>query len=124
MAVALGLVTVAVPLAGPVWEWAMLKQVERESGDEDARTYETVSRWTGRPPKDAELITSYYVRSGFRKMVMQHTLGEDYVRHTQWNADGTVMSQSRLVGHATVIEEIRTPPWWWDVSDQTEPTAP
>ncbi len=59
----------------------------------------------------------YYVDSGFKAEE-----GEEagmYSKKTVWNFDGTVRDQIRPDGHPR-----SDPPWWWGVTDQTEPTAP
>ncbi len=46
------------------------------------------------------------------------------VSHTLWNLDGTVKFQLRRLDPNGTLEDKTTPPWWWNVKDQTEPTAP
>ena len=47
---------------------------------------------------------------------------------TEWHPDGSVRHQRRLFfdeSGETVREQAReSPPWWWGVTDQTEPTMP
>ena len=69
---------------------------------------------------------SYYADSGFKQMEVQHRNGW-MVTETVWHPDGKVSSQTRReIRNMKVLSEDKktSPPWWWPVDDQTEPTAP
>ena len=78
----------------------------------------SVNRWTGAPHGD---LVAHYVENGFRAREEQFANGTP-VRRTYWKFDGRVLSQKSYTD--TGFVEKTSPPWWWDVTDQTEPTAP
>ncbi len=103
---------------GPLWRLVMLKRVDFDS--RITRGWETVKRWTD-PPVQHGKIVHYYKKTGMKTME-----GERHGRvfsQTSWNLDGTIRQQLRVDPNGT-LEDKRTPPWWWGVKDQTEPTAP
>ena len=47
-----------------------------------------------------------------------------YIRGTEWSFDGTVNHQWRFNLGVQIKQDRREPPWWWNVKDQTGPSAP
>ena len=68
----------------------------------------------------------YWEENGFKSGQAHYRHGHK-VRFTFWNFDGTVSWQLYDVvknGKRVTERSKSSPPWWWDVEDQTEPTAP
>ena len=118
----LDLVPVAAFLWEPAWEWVTTGTAVREQfiNSELTRGYITYNRWASpidNPQPTEE--TFYFVRNGFKQME-RFTFPRTYApnRMTRWRLDGTVE-------HQILGGEVKgSPPWWWGVTDQTEPTAP
>ncbi len=120
---------------GPLWRWVMLKRVDHEGYHgyfvslviinghfpPPTRGWKTVKRWTDHPIWYGKMVL-YYVETG-----MKSAEGEIYAgpssHATLWNLDGTIQQQRR-VDPNRYWEVKDAPPWWWPVTDQTEPTAP
>ncbi len=78
----------------------------------------TVKRWTDPPVQHGNLVC-YIGENGFKAKEEEYKDG-DATKGTEWNFDGTVSRQIRSPwGRGRT-----SPPWWWGVKDQTEPTAP
>ncbi len=119
---AVALVTCLWVNEGPLWRWVMLKTLDYESSfDGFASRGEMIhNRWThyvyGK-------FVSYYVKTGFVSMMDDRRGGQ--ICLTQYNVDGAVVYQSHATKRdGTDLVSKRSPPWWWGVKDQTEPTAP
>ena len=66
----------------------------------------------------------YWVRTGFKRMKFECRDGT-IVRMTYWKKDGIVDAQYEAgVNGSGNFGSNLTPPWWWGVEDQTEPSAP
>ena len=133
----LALVVAPIPFVGPsVWRWLTTSTrkvyLDSSSNPELMRTihkvrgWETVKRGSQPYLRHGPCIL-YYVENGFKaeeSFYENNTL----VRSTIWNIDGLVVAQTKgqqplfppWEGHWPK----RSPPWWWNVTDQTEPTAP
>ncbi len=88
----------------PVYGWYKVKRWARSSGP------------VGR--------STLYFQNGLKAVEYQFEDGI-LLRCTHWNFDGTVLLQR--VNYYSIdgtIKERTAPPWLWDVTDQTEPTAP
>ncbi len=101
---------------GPLWRLVIVKEtvlvVKYESlGPHEIRVHLFENRWTGKPLQ--RLQVGYYVENGFKALEVIPDVGRD----TAWNYDGTVKFQKR----PGVLKD--SPPWWFGVTDQTEPTA-
>ena len=79
--------------------------------------------WTG---KRYGTVTTYYTENGFK--AGETVIDGDKTRITKWRFDGTVFSQleGTFDSHGNVVDMKvnNSPPWWWGVTNQTEPTAP
>ena len=69
----------------------------------------------------------WYVENGYKAGEFLKVDG--ILRITDWHIDGTVAGQILEVGDDRAVDSIKggsktEPPWWWGVTDQTEPTAP
>ncbi len=120
--VVLALVAVSVPLAGPVWEWVTTKEtskLETIDGHEVLWT-RAASRWDAKGPGR---VVSYYTENGFKRVEGEWRHGGIFHAFTMWNFDGTVRLQQRDPDKHPRFSR-QSPPWWWGVTDQTEPTAP
>ncbi len=97
-------------------------QVTEESmvGTHPVRAILCVGRWSDQPMEVPFTIVSYYVETGLKHS--EHTRPSE--RQTVWNFDGTVYAQSRPTKNGTETEQRYSPPWWDDVTDQTDPSAP
>ena len=119
---------------GPLWRWVMTKRVPltvlgpafNERYGHAIRGWAAVKRWSDRPFRFG-LFVGYYVENGLIAV-----RGEQYeditgrirpARGTAWNFDGTVEVQWMRDDAGNQVEK-ESPPWWWDVTDQAEPTAP
>ena len=122
VAVVLALVAVSVPLASPVWYWVMTKEtsiLETMDGHE-VRGMRAASRWDAKGPGR---VVSYYTENGFKAFEGEWRRGKAFLTLTMWNFDGTVRLQQRDPDEAPRFAK-QSPPWWWGVTDQTNPTAP
>ncbi len=72
-------------------------------------------------------MVDFYVENGFKAREIENKDGEPY-QGTAWHLDGAVAEQfwdSDSDGTLSNSGEHKaSPPWWWNVKDQTEPTAP
>ncbi len=135
--VALALVAVAVPLAEPVWRWVTTKRTASSQilpgghlghgesslpGGHLTRGYADVNRW-GRESRLEE--TSWYVENG-RKAFEQEWSDGEVLRRTDWDIEGKAFQQYRLFDDSgnEAYQFRHSPPWWWGVTDQTEPSIP
>ena len=72
----------------------------------------------------------YWVGNGFKAYEeVRNPDNPDESWTTQWEYDGTVKAQHRILYHKDSVvpldsEHKYSPPWWWGVHDQTEPSAP
>ncbi len=129
-----GLVTSLWVGEGPLWRLVMLKRVPVSKYYPFARTpsferhpvrgWMTVRRW-GRDGSSSAMPTpygnavGYYTESGFKAVEWHHTKNES--RGTYWNPEGIIFRQRRE-GEESQMR--LAPPWSWDMTNQTEPTAP
>ncbi len=104
---------------GPLWRVVMTKKYLRELVTHSGHPLKGWGWFTKKgAPRSTEVM--YFVENGY---VYRLSHRRDSVgRTTTWNFDGTVQYQSRSSADGT--EQNRSPPWWWGVEDQTEPTAP
>ena len=65
---------------------------------------------------------SYFAETGFNHYE-KIDIGWGEWRFTEWNFDGTVRCQFYQYEGGHWNERVH-PPWWWNATDQTEPTAP
>ena len=65
---------------------------------------------------------TYYVDNGFLAQEGFYENGWP-VAVTQWDFDGTVQVQIKQDETGKSLKK-ESPPWWWNVADQTKPTAP
>ena len=114
--VALALVAVAVPLAGPVWEWVTTKSVCWYTRDElghPIRTPLKVDRFSGLF-RTSDRGVSWSTENGFK--ATEAVNAADGTRLTRWNLDGTVRKQ-RLFPRddetETPSKHYKTSPPWW-----------
>ena len=128
---------------GPLWRWVMTEVVVslEDSSDlpeefTEVREWRRQNRWNHTPIH----VQSYYVSTGYQASDVRWKNGEPY-RGTWWFSDGRVVRQNRwgdqvekitlMVtrkrGRTTVAvpaESRGKAPWWWGVTNQTEPSAP
>ena len=105
---------------GPLWRWVMLRRVPLENTaieDHDVVGWLFKHRWSG--VVHGRVIGWY--DNGFLAGVAWHKHGS-ILRLTNWNYDGSVLRQKELRDGR--LEMFEMPPWRWDVTDQTEPSAP
>ena len=90
------------------------------------RGWVRVKRWTEPSVEHGELIV-YHEHTGFKAADAQYIDGQ-LAKSTSWYPNGTVSLQWDYFdesGRVTNVPVSRDePPWWWGVTDQTEPTAP
>ncbi len=67
----------------------------------------------------------FYCETGFKAFEQLYEAGR-IARTTVWNRNGTVKRQTEVKfdGQIPSVGHRGSPPWWWGVTDQTEPTAP
>ncbi len=124
---ALALVAVAVPLAGPVWMWVTTKKVQWQhvTGGHAYRGWKSVRRWGPENLHGTSIL--FYEKNGYKAVEGVWRNGTA-IKSTSWNPDGTVSNQHRYNWQnrpGQKWDAIKTsPPWWWPVSPQTHPTAP
>lgn len=119
---------------GPLWRLVMLRTVPFQDtwGENKVRGWRTYKRWheydgKGKGPRGD--LLAWYVETGF-KAAEGEDVNEVGGWVTTWEPDGTVRNQMRFVlKKATPMPRRKadmksSPPWWWGVTDQTEPTAP
>ncbi len=85
------------------------------------RGWTIANRWTGLMRESVD----YYVETGFIATVREW-VGSG-IRVTYYTPEGVVSGQE--IYDAQSLRDRRlaatpSPPWWWGVKDQTEPTAP
>ena len=126
---------------GPLWRMVMLKRVPLpyllETGQPSApvgviadhqRGWMKVRRWSDPPVSHGRAI-AYWISTGFKAHECEVRDGV-LLRATTWTPDGAVQTQIRQIddeGHflpADAELDRDSPPWWWGVTDETEPTAP
>ena len=66
----------------------------------------------------------YYVETGFMATDGELNSEGTLVKYTHWNPDGTVVNQDWLPPGELEKQFKEGPPWWWGVTDQTEPSIP
>ena len=127
IAIALGLGAVLLPQSSVLWSLLTLKKIPLDEVSKGHRVlgFYTVKRWTDPPERHGRTLT-HYVDNGFLSV---DSLWKDgiLVSSTSWLFDGTVKEQMRensLPNRRVPLEGRGKPPWWWSVTDQTEPTAP
>ena len=81
-----------------------------------------VKRWTDQPVAHGPRVL-YWERTGFKFLEMECIDGE-VARSTCWSSTGTVLAQRHYLDKSGTMTRRDGPPWWWGVTDQTEPTAP
>ncbi len=83
------------------------------------RGWRYTSRWSQRDLGGA----LYYLDSGFKAVEWDGNR-----RFSAWNPDGTLAAQSQdppmSSGISAPWELKYSPPWWWNVTDQTTPSIP
>ena len=79
------------------------------------RGYYTVGRWHGQRYGPMEF---WWVKSGFKCVEQLYIESGVLGRHTAWRLDGTVELQNGRDGVR------KSPPWWWNTTDQTAPSMP
>ena len=119
LVLAVAFVGLGVLASQPVYWWVMTKRQYYEifymGGRE--RGYQAVWRWGRQPGVAHGWGRSYNVDSGVLRGESYHENGL-LLRETSWFHDGEVIHQ---------LDEAKSrwaPPWWWGVTDQTEPTMP
>ena len=121
---------------GPLWRMVMLKEpwsiFTVNEGPEYFQTegYVPVTRWPmTRWPIERRIryvhgsFVTWHPSTGFKAVQAVCDYGSS-VRQTIWYPDGRVLMQSRGHKGDADYEEMKSPPWWWGVQDQTEPTSP
>ena len=134
---------------GPLWRLVMLKKIPMHEGQFGSGDGHPSRGWVmvirGRKRSQYQCF-AYFVENGFKSL---ETKPGNLLIETHWKFDGTISYQQRIVdkpldqlpppvlrnhrgqaaqaaGRTTLkmIEIKNSPPWWWPVDDQTEPTAP
>ena len=131
---ALALVAVAVPLAEPVYWWAMTHRAYFESRRSMisfffssrgpiVRGWKEGPRWStaGWPGSSHVRGISWYIDSGFK--AEQIFVRDGKLCMTKWKPDGSVRRQDIGI-QAGKDQSQDSPPWLWGVTDQTTPTMP
>ena len=103
----------------------MVGRYDVTGGPPESRGWRFNNRWTGEP---YGRTVHYYLSNGMKAVEEEYENGVG-VKWTRWNEDGSVDAQSRFHQSSPVTgrpayELKRSPPWWWNVTGQTEPTAP
>ena len=121
LALAVALVGLGVWRGEVLWEWATIGYYWSQQNLEGSSLAVLLkrNRWTGRHSDGG---VAWFRSTGFRA----YEIGEEGV--TRWNPDGTLYVQQKL---GDPVKLLRTrdpftirPPWWWDMTDQTAPSAP
>ncbi len=120
--IAIGVVVLGIFCWEQVWMLVITTEVPIEWKGSDLeliRGRSQVKRWD-RDRKHGRTI-AWYVKTGWKAHESEHREGTS--RQTYWNFNGTVNRQLNSAKMRLVIYK-RSPPWLWDVTDQSEPTAP
>ena len=135
--IVLSALTVLLAMNGPnLWRWATTKTIPlgttmragwhpwgttyRLSVDPNVvRGWETVNRWSESPIYHGKGI-GYWVNTGFKRIAFER---RDGLQIVYWTGEGTVEFQLGF-DESGQWHPKSAPPWWWNVKDQTEPTAP
>lgn len=97
---------------------------------EDARAHETVK---GRVREYQEYHRWRRIAHGWQRGWFEHNGFLAYetewrngrpIRGTEWRRDGSIREQWDDVDRGGRAMSKRTPPWWWGVTEQSQPTAP
>ena len=113
---------------GPaIWQWLTVRriQIDEKSGRHRVLGFYSVKRFRN-PPVRHGITLAHYLDTGFKSVESEWKDGITF-SSTSWNLDGTVHEQLRensLPGRRVPLLGKSSPPWWWNVTDQTEPTAP
>ncbi len=126
--VALGVIALAIIGLG-VWRgealyWVVMTKRKLSTNGRDSppeRGWATVTRWSG---KVYGRYVIYYVETGFMATDGELNSEGNLVKYTHWNPDGTVVNQDWLPSGELEMQFKEGPPWWWGVTDQTEPSIP
>ena len=134
---AIGLVAIGTAVWEPLYWWATSRRIFVEDSTAETgafsdpltggarveypawRTY-GVARWSAKKELHGRVVV-YYKPNGFLAESSLHRNGI-WIRGTYWRIDGAVNYQFRNSGEN--IQRKKSPPWWWNVTAQTEPTAP
>ena len=106
-----------------VWWWVMTKRDPCQNGSDghEMRGWETVPRWEFLGThRSAEL---WFAETGFKASKGEWETADRLAgfRITVWNPDGSVKMQLKGLPRR---DKKASPPWWWGVTDQTEPSIP
>ena len=119
--IALAVVALCVSLwvnEGPLWRWVMCRKVEwQPNSSRSMRGWFTAKRWT-QPPLAHGRAKVWHVSTGFKAIEYELENGA-IMWATLWDQDGSVVLQK-----SHDLGTIVSPPWLWNVTDQTKPTAP
>ncbi len=122
---ALGLVVAGMPEG--VWHslTSRIQTMDFVSHGHAVRSWERVA-WLGGLVGDSQW---FFVVTGFKAGEEKQASPnyETEMHTTEWHPDGSIMSQCRTTWDTNGFphnEWNTSPPWWWNVTDQTEPTAP
>ena len=118
---------------GPLWRWVMLEKVMIQSParylprnspwTKRVAGFKSINRWT---KTEHGRLVFFDLESG-RQVQEQVWSKGSCIRITKWSPRGTLYMQSRTrneFGETIPAETTTSPPWWWGVENQTEPTAP
>ena len=124
--VAVALVGLGVLAWEPVYWWVMTEEVYSEARkvidgrvEHGLRCYDTQLKWGPHRFENHGWSREYYVDSGLLASERYWEYAE-LLWGTEWRPDGTVSFQWRK----TKDETKYSPPWWWGVTVQTEPSIP
>ena len=100
------------------------QRVHRQISQHPMRRWVEVKRWSVLPlPNWKDKSTSYYLENGLlAEDILIHAGSQRPVSITRWGFDGVLLMQTR--GTSGRVEHKYSAPWWWNVTDQTEPTDP
>ena len=101
----------------PAWNWVTAHRVYLQTGEEERG-------WFIYPSTSfLRTLDVYWDRSTGFKIHEVRRSRAGIVHLTLWRSDGRVQSQA--LRHARGAWAKRySPPWWWGVTDQTEPSIP
>ncbi len=131
--VVLGVVAVAIRLAEPVWWWVTHERVYTEylghPGEPKSRGWHTCLRrgQVEDTVSDGPFVL-WHTDTGFKEREGENSREvRIFSRSTEWTKNGKVLVQVRAVprsGGGWRADHKKSPPWWWNVTDQTAPSIP